>query len=463
MLLAVPALVTLLCVVAEVGNLWLARTELTNAMEASALAAVKEWGDNGGGDTWGPRNVGNAYAMANTINGDIVDLTRVDDNMFPLNYDPAEQCNQNACNRGVLVFGAIVDDDPEFVFDCCETPSCLAGNVVLDATAQGSLQTGSNHEWGISFQPTASPTMTRIRRVIYILPEECMGIEPRFDFTSAIPEVSSAVTDCHPNILVVDNCPNNIGTSGQADVYGIDRNEVHFYIDIDPMNPIDLNCGLGTGTPVTTSDATYISRILAVEFPDGPNPLLGFDVEDHMRFGASVTDNGSGTVGADQIGMCGVGVIVCFSDGTSVMGTFFDNNQPSHECLKCAQVAPWGSNTILHNNMTNNCPNDNTTLGNHGLIIHPTLIPDIPCPAASGQNNNGQSLAFAGARGSGRAFAVRAQATYQVPSICCELFCVPIGPFHVQAKADALYDCELRQPRLYHLEDRNFHCSVGCP
>lgn len=469
MILAIPVLATLFCVVLEVGNLWLARIELTNALEASALAAVEEWGDRGGGDTLIPREVGRIFALSNTINGVPVNYDIVDP-ANPLNYNPAVINDNDSCD-GTMIFGAIIEDDPEFVFDSCVVPSCLAGNVVLDATAQGGLQTGNNQEWGISFQPTNIPSDVRIVRVIYILPEECSYfnppnsnnetmIEPRFDFTNSIPEVSDSVTDCDPNNILTDTCPsgNNVGTSSQGDVFGIDRNLVEFYIDVDPMNPIDLNCGLGTGTLVTTTDPSYISRIMAVEFPDGLDPLEGFDLEDRIRFGAEVTDNGSDQVEADDIGRCDVEVIVCFNNGTSVMGQFFDNDEPSNQCLQCVNVASWGMNTPL----AGNCPDASTTLGNHGLIIHPNGTPDIPCPAASGNNNNGQSLAFVGAQGDARAFAVRAQATYEVPSICCQFCGIPIGPFFVSAKADALYDCSECVPRLYHIEEDNFHCAVDC-
>jgi hypothetical protein len=151
-------------------------------------------------------------------------------------------------------------------------------------------------------------------------------------------------------------------------------------------------------------------------------------------------------------------VTICFNDGSSCTGTFVDTDEPSNQCLQCVDVAPWGINVRPP-------PNSQT---NRGLISHPLGIPDIPCPAGSGNNNNGQSLVSfnsgdCSGGGSGQAFAVRAHASYQVPSVVCELFCIPIGPFEVTACADALYDCSTRAPRLYHLEDRNFSCSVTCP
>jgi Flp pilus assembly protein TadG len=67
MLIWVPCLLVLLSVLLNVANLWLARVELETALEAAALAAVKEWGDSGGGETFPSRQVGMQYASANII------------------------------------------------------------------------------------------------------------------------------------------------------------------------------------------------------------------------------------------------------------------------------------------------------------------------------------------------------------------------------------------------------------
>src|SRR6185503_11453281 len=63
MIIWLPCLLTLFCVLVGVANLWLARVELENALEASALAAVKQWGDaNGAGGTLTARDVGVGYS-----------------------------------------------------------------------------------------------------------------------------------------------------------------------------------------------------------------------------------------------------------------------------------------------------------------------------------------------------------------------------------------------------------------
>jgi Flp pilus assembly protein TadG len=66
----------MLCVVVEVGRLWQARSQLENALEAAALAAVQEWGQRGGTAEQVAAGVaaGKAYARANVLHGTPLDL-----------------------------------------------------------------------------------------------------------------------------------------------------------------------------------------------------------------------------------------------------------------------------------------------------------------------------------------------------------------------------------------------------
>jgi Flp pilus assembly protein TadG len=75
-ILAVPFILTILCVVVELGGLWQARVQLENALEAAALAAVQEWGQQGGTveRVAAAETAGKAYARANVIHGTAVDL-----------------------------------------------------------------------------------------------------------------------------------------------------------------------------------------------------------------------------------------------------------------------------------------------------------------------------------------------------------------------------------------------------
>jgi hypothetical protein len=392
------------------------------------------------------------YALGNNIVG------------VPLDIDPnfGGLPNGNAMCDGNLIFGAIIDQAPPFRFDASVTPGCGSGVAVLDITGLSSLGSSDN-SFGISFQPVNPPMngTLRITRVIYILPETCTigkdTVRPRFDFQNSneVPTVSSVVTDCDTGAFLQDTCPsgaNKPGKSAQADVFGIDRTTVKFYIDVDTNTPCT------TGTLVDEDNlASGLSRTMAVEFPDVANdPNMGFDPEDRIRFGANVIDEGNGELGADVLGACGTTAIICFNDNTTVTETFEDNDEKRGECLQCVDVATWGSNTPLD---IIDCNNPPETAGNHGLIIHPRNIPDLPCPAASGNNTNGQAILTASNSGGGAfPFAVRAQATVKVKSLFCELCGISLGPFYITAKETAFYDCARRCPRLIRIEPGNFFC-----
>jgi Flp pilus assembly protein TadG len=75
-LLCVPVLILVLLGVAEVNRLGQARVQLENALESAALAAVQEWGEQGGGSKTiaAARAQGRAYALANTVQGVALDL-----------------------------------------------------------------------------------------------------------------------------------------------------------------------------------------------------------------------------------------------------------------------------------------------------------------------------------------------------------------------------------------------------
>jgi regulator of PEP synthase PpsR (kinase-PPPase family) len=67
----------LLCFVADIGKIWLARVELENGLEAAALAGSSVWGEACGGDTSLARINATNYALAH-------------DDGVDVNYDDAE-------------------------------------------------------------------------------------------------------------------------------------------------------------------------------------------------------------------------------------------------------------------------------------------------------------------------------------------------------------------------------------
>jgi hypothetical protein len=121
-------------------------------------------------------------------------------------------------------------------------------------------------------------------------------------------------------------------------------------------------------------------------------------------------------------------VTVHFSTGDEVSATFFDNTDKSNDCTPATADPECGS-----------------------LIVHPSGIPDLPCPPASAAKNNGQSYVLI--RGSGgRAFGVRAQAYAPVPGCIGRLFGIGCSTHCVQACVTAMYDCETRRPRLVRVD-----------
>ena len=418
-IVAMPELLTLLCVMLEVANLYLARTELQDALEAGAQAAVKDWADNfnsTAGDTQHARIVGNAFATANTINGVPVNLTSIDP---ALNYSSGSLCNQNASSRGVFVFGAVSSTNPEFGFDCCSVPlPCGVGNILFDASGEENLSSGNNNEWGIRFLDQAIvPANLLITRIQISLSGGASFIPGTF-----------ALADAIPPFKVVDQSP---ATPDAPDLFGLTA-------------------------PQISSTFQSGNTVLVLTFSAaGPDP--GFEKGDRFRFGAAVDAPGPGNsqLDGDEVGQAGTQaqIRVEFSNGSIASGVLVDTHfggqfGPPPPGAACAST---GIYDPAHQSLT--------------VFPLPNPIADLPCPPASAANNDGQSYVQLQGNGGGfnNAFAVRAQTTYPVPSICCNLFGLPVGPFTVTATADALYDCTTRTPRLYHLEQRNIACPLNGP
>lgn len=404
-----PVLLILFCFVINIAQQWLARVELENALEAAALAAVKEWGDAGGGDTLIPREVGIEYANLNRVRGFRVQIAD--------NYDPVTGgVNQNKlCDvvkgpppDGNLIFGAITRDDPEFpvTFNAGVRPSCAAGRVLIDASGEGNLQTDHNNEWGISFQQTDPPApaglmITKVE--INVRPNP--GDEAIFFGT---PLVSEILVDGNADAAVRDDSGNR-----QADVKGFTDPLGQIEFTIDPMEP----------------------WILTIEFfpdndPDGGTDA-GFEICDRMRFGAEVhaKEVGNAQIDGDEIGQIPALVTVYFNNGTSVTGSMFDNTESKNDCFNPALTGGF-------------CPDPS-------LIVHPTMIPDLPCPPTAAEKNNGQSYLLLG--GGFAEFAVRAQATVNVSPLC-RCLCAFNDDYCVSAKTIAVYDCVTRRPKLIRVD-----------
>lgn len=98
-IVSIPVFLILLCFVIEIGNLWLARIELENAVEASALATVQTWKSTT--DTSLARIRGREIGLANCVRGTSVALD--------LNQGAGANGNATCGPDGEIVLGRIID------------------------------------------------------------------------------------------------------------------------------------------------------------------------------------------------------------------------------------------------------------------------------------------------------------------------------------------------------------------
>lgn len=429
LILSFPALILFLVFVVEIGNVWLARLELEQSLEASALAAVKEWAEHSANGTLVPREVGNQFAIANPVRGVDVDLQN--DSLNPafdglLNYD-ANGINGNAVctdidlnsydQSGVLVFGAITQTEaanagePNVIFNAGATPHCAGvGGVplLIDASAQGNLGgPGNDNQWGVSFFTSPNMDVNDLLRITRIE----IDIDPLGNTANRFVDVSLGVA-----AELSSNAPANwkiTAGGGQPDNYFIGTAPpiVFSRIDNDTTLSIDFDPGM-----------TY----------DGLAPGERFRFSTNVRGG----QNGTQQLSGDDVGTIPAEIRIYYAyDGVPVpLPNVFskqDNTDQQNACVSMTSTDDLG---LVH------------------IVEHPTLIPDLPCPPTSSSGNNGQSYVLANVMGTPQHFAVRAQASIEVPSVIQAICGIPLGPWGVSAKSTAYYDCTTGDPKLIRVD-----------
>jgi hypothetical protein len=404
-ILSIPALMILVCFIIEILNLWHARVELETALEAAALAAVKEWGENPGTDTLRPRCTGVEYAEANLVGRVPLEIT----NNYNASATDPSTSNQNLSCDGDLIFGAITTDEPPWEFDTTEIPSCGKGNVLIDASEQGGLTTANKHEWGIAYQ--------------------------RADNTTVLPKISSIVIDLGATtpLYFDDTAGSSFGFADAATPYKVGDTATS-QADFFGLNPAtEITPTFSDPHPTVSNRYKKLMFTFAI---DGGSGLPVFDPCERFRFGVNVrAATGGKQYDGDAMGDFGVTVTVNFSDSTSSSGTLVNTDSKGLPC------GPKVTDSF--------CPNSGIYINN---------IPDLPCPPASGAGNDGQSYVRIGGSGNGK-FGVRAQATVAVPTICENLFGISLPQMKVQAKTTALFDCnEPANPRLIRVLPENYNC-----
>lgn len=118
-----PVLMVLSSLVIDVANVWLARVELENGLEAAALAAVKDWAENS--DNLQARQVGVAYAAFNKVRGKPIVIGPNHSAGGGLNENDACAITAGTPPTGNLIFGSVEGDDP-VTFNAGAQPDCNA-------------------------------------------------------------------------------------------------------------------------------------------------------------------------------------------------------------------------------------------------------------------------------------------------------------------------------------------------
>lgn len=127
LILALPALTVLFGMVVDVGRIWLARIELTNALEAAALSAVKSWAEADTNDQPAraqARQDAIAAAGANTVIG--LDMGNPSSGIALVlapNENLSNSPNNNDSPIGELVLGAVNSTGTPFEFSAGIEPT----------------------------------------------------------------------------------------------------------------------------------------------------------------------------------------------------------------------------------------------------------------------------------------------------------------------------------------------------
>ncbi len=465
LILLMPVLVILLLFVADIGQIWVARVELENAMEAASLAAVKEWGDNGGGSTWEPRKVGVTFAAANGVHDDPVEIHR--------NFNRHRR-NGNASREGDLIFGAITSRHRPWVFNAKVLPGCEFGEILVDASGDDHL--GGDNAWGVAFRARGEHRDDDDRGEDDDWDEEDDDWDDEDDdeddeevSQSRVAQVSiyrEEDDDQDHGLLIqritIDVDPRNRDIAHFVEHAVLSDNRPHPAVcdrrgNSQPDNfgwyntpPSESSCGrpskqirFGFTKP---SPSTGKPRMLVIEF-QGHKSDEGFSPGDRFRFGAGVRVRKKNsqhfrTANGDDIGMLGAKVTVQMqSDGRDlplIKGCMNDSGGRRRDCLDGRYITD--------------------PLGYKHLVVHPHRIADLPCPPGGSTHGhkNGQSRVLMGHRF--RPYAVRAQATVKVSSLSCLFGDAVFGPYKVTACATAMYDCRSNRPRLIRVRPENFKC-----
>lgn len=420
-ILAVPLFLALLCVVLEVGNLWLARVELENGLEAAALSAAQEWASTN--DTHQARVRGQAIAAANCMRGQPVALD--------LNESLASPPNHNASCDGDIVLGSITFENGLVIFNADESPGAGVSGLTVSLCVRIQTTTDtrndvSNHECPFKvFDFTAMDSMGN--------PFNDLAI----DFVRmgvAAPQNGNMQTANFCNMAYYDLREKTSGTG-----IGTDRD-----FGIDPIpNPtdsctdtaIDVTLGLtgASGVVGEVYTPTYgpeppsrKSPTFTVNFPGVGANAFQPNLADFFKFGVDTDCVGPNMGTGDNV-------------AADLGGDFH------------------GALVVVGFRILSTGVSAGTIAGRLQLIDANSTVPGTPLPPpsigdADFATYHASQICFQNVPVASGMFGVRTNATVNVSPLCCNLGGGPGGPLQVRGRTFAMFEAPSGPARLIRVD-----------
>lgn len=386
---SVPALATLLCLVLEVANLWLARVELKNAVDAAALSGVKTWGE--GGSTGAARLETQSTAAMNTVVGSAVSL----------DLNAGAGINGNNLSTGDILLGSISGAPGALTFNCNGTPSCITGTVNLTIA----IETDPNGDtFGNPSEPTGDAETTF--RIESFTQSAGTGAELQSIEFDVAPMMVTPVSGGGAGIPVPDD--------GFFDLRAIGANDVNRSIGNPNTKPSLIGRNFsGTGATFTYTGGNGVDQFDAVLVAFATPIAPGVPGSNQYFFGTD-TDRVGGNIGGG-----GGATAQDFGGEFGTEGGGGSGNDP---------------------------------FTSTGATVRVTISGQTFTGTLTRVSDDRSELVIIGNLTGGDAFGVRAQTTMQVNSVCCTLFGVAVGPFNVTAKSYARFVCSDGPPELVRIQ-----------
>lgn len=393
---SVPALACLLCLVLEVANLWMARVELRNALDAAALSAVKTWGE--GGSTISARMDGQTAAALNTVTGSPV----------ALGLNTGGGTNGNGPSTGDILLGTITGTPGALTFNCNGTPSCVTGtvNITIAVETDSSGDTFADPDAGNNTPTSGSGDAESTFRLESFTQTLGVGaVLQSIEFDLA-PMMITPTTGGGAGIPVSDD--------GFFDLRAIGNNDNNRSIGNPSTKPtlIGLNAS-GVVPTFAFSGGNNVDQFTSalVSFGAGISP--GAPATNQFFFGTD-TDRVGGNTG-------GVGGVTAQDFG----GEFGTDGGGG------GGTDPFTST---------------------GATVRVTVSGQTFTGTLTRINDNRSELVIVGNLTGGDAFGVRTSSTTQVNSICDSVFGTSVGPFNVTSISYARYLCTNGPPELVRIQ-----------